>query len=220
MDDGVLNKCKGCKRGSSRSKWHLNSGPSKSGPDGLNQKMPSDEVAKWIPGLEEKYAVSNFGKAFSLTKDWKTETGAKRLKLQKRPTGYYEFAVSANGGRTDLLIHRAVLFAFVGPPKESQECRHLNGDKSDNRLENLEWNTSRKNWKDTVKHGNALLGEDRYNSKLTSKDVYQIRQRRAKKSEPYKQIAKDYPVSFHAIRLACIGRNWKHVKGPIEGEDY
>ena len=45
----------------------------------------------------------------------------------------------------NILIHHAVLYAWVGPPPEGYECDHLNGITTDNRLENLEWVTPAEN---------------------------------------------------------------------------
>jgi len=50
-------------------------------------------------------------------------------------------------------VHRLVLEAFVGPCPEGMECRHLDGDPSNNRLENLRWGTPAENTEDKRKHG-------------------------------------------------------------------
>jgi hypothetical protein len=49
------------------------------------------------------------------------------------------------GRKNSLCVHALVLLAFVGPPPEKHECRHLNGNPSDNRLENLRWGTRSEN---------------------------------------------------------------------------
>lgn len=51
-------------------------------------------------------------------------------------------------------VHRLILEAFVGPCPEGMECRHLNGDKADNRLANLSWGTRQENMDDKRKHAN------------------------------------------------------------------
>ena len=217
MKDGRLNICKACKRKSSRSKFSLAGGPSHSGPEEkYKPNLRIKERIRWIPGLKGLYAITSLGRPFSYTKNWATPSGGKEISTIKRKTGYYEFGASKNGGRTDILVHRAVLFSFVGPPDEGEETRHLDGEKSNNSLSNLEWNTPKKNWEDTKKHGNAELGESRYNSKLTSMDVFKIREKRENKGSSYSKISVQYPVGKSCIRKVCIGKTWKHVGGPIE----
>lgn len=56
-----------------------------------------------------------------------------------------------------------------------------------------------------------LVGEDRWNSRLTEKDVINIRQR-AKNGVSYCSMAKEYKVSANSIRKAAVGETWAHVK--------
>ena len=60
--------------------------------------------------------------------------------------------VGLGRGRVDQ-VHRLVLAAFVGPCPEGMEVRHLNGDPTDNRLENLTYGTRAENIADAVRHG-------------------------------------------------------------------
>ena len=56
-------------------------------------------------------------------------------------------------------VHELVLLAFVGAKPPKHECRHLNGDPADNRLENLAWGTRSENIKDAVAHGTWMTPE-------------------------------------------------------------
>lgn len=65
--------------------------------------------------------------------------------------GYLYVAI---GKTRTVAVHRLVLLAFIGEPPDGMECRHLNGVRTDARLDNLTWGTSRENNHDIVKHGN------------------------------------------------------------------
>lgn len=68
-------------------------------------------------------------------------------------TGYPAVCVKDESGASKAWpVHRAVLFAFVGAPAKGLVARHLNGDKRDNRIENLAWGTSQENAQDRSRH--------------------------------------------------------------------
>lgn len=79
------------------------------------------------------------------------------LALQSSDSGYLKARVRVGGRLRSLLAHRAVLFAFRGPPptRARRFAAHCNGDKLDNRLENLAWKTRRENEADKLEHGTA-----------------------------------------------------------------
>lgn len=55
-------------------------------------------------------------------------------------------------GRTEK-VHRLIAIAFLGQPEARQEVRHLDGDPSNNRVDNLKWGTRSENIRDSVRHG-------------------------------------------------------------------
>lgn len=70
--------------------------------------------------------------------------------LKPHPTNGYQ---RVSLGNTQRYVHRLVLEAFVGPCPPGKQCRHLNGDKADNKLTNLAWGTPSENNYDRVRHG-------------------------------------------------------------------
>jgi hypothetical protein len=68
-------------------------------------------------------------------------------------------------------VHRLILETFVGPRPPGKQCRHLNGDSLDNRLENLAWGTFHENFADRLAHN-----PDHY---LTAADIAVILTARA-----------------------------------------
>lgn len=105
------------------------------------------------------YLVTRGGEVISLPRtssDGRGGTrrvGGKALKTFDQGKGYQGVNLLKEGKQKRHLIHRLVLEAFVGPCPEGMECRHLNGDPTDNRLENLCWGTPRENADDRIRHG-------------------------------------------------------------------
>lgn len=115
--------------------------------------MPS-EIWKDIPGYEGQYQVSDFGHVKSLARRVKRSQGLynvseRILKSIQRPDKYY--VVHLPHGM--VYTYQLVLLAFVGPCPEGQECRHLDGNCQNNRLDNLKWGTRSENARDRVRHG-------------------------------------------------------------------
>ena len=76
--------------------------------------------------------------------------------------GYHMVELWVNRVRYKMNVHRIILETFSGPRPDGYECRHLNGDSFDNRLENLKWGKPQENADDRVKHnpGRYLTPEE------------------------------------------------------------
>ena len=95
-----------------------------------------------------KYEVSNMGRVRRAnTKD--IIPGSRNNK------GYWRFDLCENGKRFALHGHRAVAEAFIPNEENKTTVNHINGDKTDNRVVNLEWNTQKEN----SKHAFTTLGK-------------------------------------------------------------
>lgn len=124
-----------------------------------NLRVFLNEHWKPIKKLGGVYKVSNKGQVKSITRKvphprLKQQTIHGKILKQANTGGYKQVAFNDSFG----LVHRLVLEAFVGPCPEGMECRHLNGDRSDNRLENLCWGTPKQQAEDRMKHGTTTLG--------------------------------------------------------------
>lgn len=119
------------------------------------------EIWKPVAGYDGLYEVSNAGKVRSLDRPKVLGLGRGQGAFQKgrqlKPCfvrgGYLAVSLSKKGVVRTKLVHHIVLEAFVGPRENGQETRHLNGDRSDNRLVNLKWGSRSENTQDQVRLG-------------------------------------------------------------------
>lgn len=133
--------------------------------------------------------------------------------------GHQQVTLCKNGKVFTKLIHRLVLETFVGPCPDGMECRHLNGNPSDNRLNNLRWGTHKENMLDRNKHQTDNKGERSYLSKLTWEDVRQIRSLH-KQGISKQNIAKLYPVKRRKISWIVNNKTWveEEIKAYLKNE--
>jgi len=122
------------------------------------------------------------------------------------------------GSKSGVMVHQLVLSAFVGPCPDGMQCCHNNGNRADNRLTNLRWDTPKSNSADRHKHGTVPFGARSGRAKLTEKQVLRIRMEW--KHRPWKSMrafskhhATKLGVSYHAIRgiLLFPQKHWAHV---------
>ena len=100
-------------------------------------------------------------------------------------------------------IHTLVLTAFVGPRPEGYCCHHKNGNRVDNRLENLEWMPTERH---ILKH--VRRGEDHYAAVLTIPKVQQIRRLRKEFGWGDKRIGTYLNLNHYTVRDVLDGETW------------
>jgi hypothetical protein len=165
------------------------------------------------------YGVSADGRAWCRLRRGRLPRGCisrlgdtwRELKQVRDPDGYLQISVVRDGRVTTPRVHRMVLIAFVGPRPEDEECRHLDGNRANNRLENLAWGTRKENAGDKWVHGTMAYGERSPNAILTDEEVRQVR-RLLTQGKTQERVAQQLGVSEPAISAIATGRNWKHVK--------
>lgn len=170
--------------------------------------MSMNERWAWIPGYEYIYKVSDRGSIRSL--------GGRVLRAHPiNEIGHLQVGLSKDGVRKTKYIHRAVLEAFVGPCPPGMQCRHLNGDAGDNRLENLAWGTPSEDNYDRVRHGTHQHTKRTHCPKghpldgITYRSDGTVRQRHCKTCESIRQkvrkaqkthCAKGHPLEEAKVR--------------------
>lgn len=177
------------------------------------------KARRWRPivGYEGYYEVSDDGQVRSL---WKRVGPSAHLTKQPvrvlnpgLSAGYVTVSLHRDGKRATKRIHVLVLEAFRGPRPDGFDASHLNGDRSDNRIENLIWESRRANLQRQRGHGTAPIGAQAPTAKLDEPAVQQIR-RRLLRGESHSSVAKRFGVSRPHISGIASNRYWKSLPWP------
>lgn len=161
-----------------------------------------------IPGFE-RYAACKNGRIYSFSSGQ-----AKPLSEHLSSNGYKQLSLRKPGKSYTKRVHVLVLEAFCGRrPSATHHARHLDGDKHNNKLENLSWGTALENIEDQRRHGTLVCGARAGRSALTERQVQEIRAR-ISKGETCKGLAREYCVSDTAILNIKHGRTWTHLPAP------
>lgn len=118
--------------------------------------------------------------------------------------GYMRLTIA----RRHTTVHRLVLQAFVGPCPDGLQCAHRDGDRKNNRLENLRWATPTSNNNDKLWHGTDQRGENCYIAKLTEDNVRYIRRALDDGTETFRGLARRFGVHLSTIADVRYGRTW------------
>ena len=144
----------------------------------------------------------------------------KERKLKKLRNGYLIVKLYDDDSKSnEILVHRLVLLAFIGPCPKGMEAAHCpDKTRSNNSLSNLRWDTKAGNAADKIKHGTVVrpFGNSRargvHNSHavLSEDAVHEIRLLLAS-GETQEKIAKSYGVAQQTVGHIATRRTWKHI---------
>lgn len=134
-----------------------------------------------------------------------------QLRPSSDPRGYRHVVFYQNKQWHTRRVHRVVLETFVGLRPVGMECRHLDGSRDNNHIDNLTWGTPSENCADRIRHGRDQYGERGPGSKLTKAQVVTIRRIRAKSNTTYKTISQRFGVSMSLVGLIVRRKCWKYI---------
>lgn len=164
-----------------------------------------------IPNFCGVYEISDAGAVRRVVDGAGGHRAGKVLRTQVNLHGYaYVGLRSPDGRQAPRTIHSLILESFVGPRPNGFDASHLNGDQSDNRIENLAWEPRSANILRKRDHGTMIQGEKHKCSKLTAAQVRDIREK-SRSAVKVAHLAAEYSVSDTLIRNIVMRRSWKHV---------
>lgn len=176
------------------------------------------EIWKDVPGYEGRYQVSNLGNVKSLPKEKKGTLGGSYVTAEKilsaaTVNGYKKALLYKDGKRIFHSVHRLVAIAFLD--NQLAEVNHINGVKTDNRVENLEWCSSQQNV--IHSHKNNLI-KNKVRNEKTRQLISDIKKKKIINTETGKiynsisEAAQELKVSLSGLSMKLNGISPNNTK--------
>lgn len=170
-------------------------------------------MTQWkdIPNLNGRYQASMNGEIRS------TYRYRKILKATKTLNGYMQVCISFGKGKhKSLSVHRLIASTFIPNPKKLPCINHIDGNKENNAVENLEWVT----WSDNIKHAFRVLHKKANKPRLGKygKECYNHRSIEIQNMNGY--IIEKYDSIADAVRSTGISHHkiWRMLNGLRQDE--
>ena len=156
------------------------------------------QLIEWadILGYEGLYSVSTDGQVYTYK--------YKKVLKPRSKKGYLNVSLSKNKKRKEFKIHRLVAMSFIPNPENKEQVNHIDGDKSNNKVTNLEWVTQSENI--THSYSLGLHSTTKKPYKMTN-DKISLLKSMLKENKTLKEIAETLEVS-----VSTIDRHVKLIK--------
>lgn len=165
---------------------------------------------KEIPGWEGYYIVSTSGVVASLRHRFGKRNSPRICSYVNAPNGYLRVRLSRDNKVTFFSVHRAVALAFLGKIPKEMCVRHLDGNKTNNSLNNLKIGTYQENSDDEVKAKRHPHGKTHPRAKISEDDVHRIREL-FKEGLPQTKIAVMFNIDQTHVSKIVRKDLWKHI---------
>ena len=159
----------------------------------------------YIDGTLSNYMISNDGQIYS-------KISNKILSPFINKDGYLLIHLHHNTKSVNKSVHRLVAIAFIPNPENKPQVNHKDGNKLNNKVENLEWCTNSENMQHAyitgLKHNPH--GSDSVLSKYTDKQIHLVCKLLENKV-PMKLISILTKVRYKKVNAIKLYREWKHI---------
>jgi len=147
---------------------------------------------------------------------WSSKSGRwKRMSAVPRPNGYLTVGLCRRNKVKRYKVARLVLMAFQGLPPVGMECCHNDGDRLNDQLSNLRWDTKSNNTNDSIRHRtyksnwpSPPCGEANWSSTIPYETVKLIRATNGKPN--FAAVAREFRVSRPHVRKIVLGLSRLH----------
>ena len=175
-------------------------------------------------GFHSSYLVSTYGRVVS-TEYRGVKGRVAVLKPKLTANGYHNLVLVINNIKKTLLVHRLVglMFIWNPDPENYTQINHMDGNKINNHISNLEWCTAEQNIHHLYQHNlkkNILKGEDITDSKFTERQVKKVCELLEEGVISLKEIAKRTGVSYDMVRNIKSHHSWKHISCNYNIDNY
>lgn len=176
----------------------------------------SEEMWKDIPGFEGHYQASSLGRIRSVDRIKEVQHPMGGLRHVRYPGKVLAIGINKLGYARVNLYHASnhrvatlVASAFLGPRPEGMEICHSDGNRINNAITNLRYDTKSNNEKDKRAHGTDNAGEGNGRSHLTEADIRAIRAEAGKRKGA--ELAKKYNTTYKYISAIMCKQVWRHI---------
>lgn len=181
-----------------------------------------EEIWKDIEGFEGAYQVSSYGRILSTKKPGITSEGLHGFLcgLSVNAKNYLQVNLRLNGFGKTRKIHRFVVETFIPNPENLPTVNHIDGNKRNNFVDNLEWASYQRNMDHAI--DNELInqrGKNHSRVKLTVDQVIAIRDLYSKEDLNYSEMSKIFDINHKAISRIIRGIGWTDITKGISIED-
>ncbi len=165
------------------------------------------ERERWKPVVdyEDLYLVSNTGKVKGLKFN-------KELKQSLSVKGYLMVTLyRSDDEKLHTGVHRVVARAFLKNPKNKTQINHIDSNRTNNILSNIEWCTPKENIQHMIKFGKYRVGVECKSSKLKEEQVIEIRELYKSSKISFRTLGKMFNLHPSTVGDIIYRNNWKHI---------
>lgn len=164
--------------------------------------------------MEEWKNIELGGMTYRVSSHGNVESVRGRITARSDKDGYLVITVGKLKRRKVVKIHRLVAQLFIPNPNNLPEVNHIDRDRKNPKVENLEWVSHKGNIAHSVKQGsyaNRQLGATNSKAKLSEEDIVDIRMLFDNGLMTQKELAEAYEVGWSTIHNIVFRLTWTHI---------